>query len=325
MRLQILKLLTVTLLFGALSATPSLLIAQSDNNEKSSLVVELDIDQLRASQLMKTIDLEKEVFAQFLPFDMEKVKRIYATAQSPKDLQNVSEMESGQPLPFNFLLQVDYKDKDSAKAMLSTVNDQGAKEVEHGGRKFLTPEDGEAPPNLLAHVTDKNRFEVGTKGYILKDSRDFLSTTLAEIWRKNSKSNAVRLSVDVESNREFINQSLKVARKGSPASMQALFAMVDDLATLSLSIDLDSENLLTIVATGKDESGTKNLNAAINGLLGLGRMFGGQMAADPKLDEQSKATMKELLASFKTSTSGNTVTVKIPRPKGFEELVKKMR
>ena len=325
MRLQSWNLLTVFLFLSTLTASPALLLAQSDNNEKSSLVVDLDIDQLRASELMNAIDFKNGIVAQFLPFDMEKVKRIYGTAQSPKAIQKLTEMETGKPIPFNFLVQVQYKDEQSAKAMLDSMSDQGSKEVERGGKKFITPEDGEAPPNLLAHVGQNNRFEVGTEGYILKDTRDFLSSSLAEIWRKNSKSNAVRLSIDIESNRKFINEALKVARKEAPASMQGFLTMFDDMATLSLSLDLDSGNLLTLVATGKDENGTRNLNASLDGLLGLGRMFGGQMAANPDMDEQSKATLKEILDSLKTSTSGNTVTIKVPRPKGFEEMIKKMQ
>ena len=203
MRLQSWNLLTVFLFLSTLTASPALLLAQSDNNEKSSLVVDLDIDQLRASELMNAIDFKNGIVAQFLPFDMEKVKRIYGTAQSPKAIQKLTEMETGKPIPFNFLVQVQYKDEQSAKAMLDSMSDQGSKEVERGGKKFITPEDGEAPPNLLAHVGQNNRFEVGTEGYILKDTRDFLSSSLAEIWRKNSKSNAVRLSIDIESNRKF--------------------------------------------------------------------------------------------------------------------------
>ena len=209
--------------------------------------------------------------------------------------------------------------------MLKSIEEQGSKEVKKNGNTYISPADGEAPPNLMAWLASDKTFELGTEGYVASKGRDFLSSSLAKVWKSNPKSNAIRLSVDVESNRKFVNEAMKMARQQAPPSVQGFLGMVDDLSTLSLAIDVDSKDLVVLTATGKDESNAKNLDAAINGLLGMGRMMGQQALNNPDMDEASKKTMTELLGSLKAETKGNTVTLRVPKPEGFEAMLKKMQ
>lgn len=321
------RTLSVCLLLSLATLLPTNATAQSDvaDKDRSSVIVEIDLQRLMKSPLVKKEQLQQLSQLGVLPFDPGKAKRVFATAQAPSDFSEVATMEPGKPLPFNFIMQVDFADSESAKSMLEPMEKVGSKEVKKNGKTFLAPDDPSAPENLWAHIAKEKTFEMGTEDYITKNSRDFLSKKLNSIWSKNPKPNAIRISIDVESNRKFVKEAMKVARREAPPQMQGFLAIVDDVSTLSLAVDLDNANLLSIVATAKDEESTKNLNAAINGLLGMGRLMGTQALSAGDMDEASQNTMKELLGSLKTKVNANEVTVTVPKPAGFKAMMEKLQ
>lgn len=318
--------LTVCMLLAFSMLLPNNLVAQSDiaNKDRSSLIVELDLKRMMTSPLVDKEQLGQLQQMGILPFDVTNANRVFATVQFPDDFIKLT-VPRGKALPFNFLMQVDFADAESAKNMIEPLRDIGVTEVEKNGKTFLAPKGEDAPENLLFHAGKEKSVEMGTEDYITKNSRDFPTKKLASLWSKNAKPNAIRLSIDVESNRKFVTQAMEVARERVPPTMQGLLGAVDHLATISLSADFDNANLLSIVATGKDEESTKTLNAAINGLLGMGRLMGNQSLSAGNMDEESKNTVKQLLDSLMTKVSGNEVRVTVPKPAGFDAMIKKLQ
>lgn len=102
-------------------------------------------------------------------------------------------------------------------------------------------------------------------------------------------------------------------------------AMMDHARAVSLRLDLDGKDLLEAVLEGKDEKSARNVEAAMRELLdSLKQVFApashGPEAEDgPAAGESPLAMARQLTERASLSRHGDVVTVRVPRPAGFEE------
>ena len=308
--------------------------AQSDektgelkDSERSSIMFDFNVKKLRDHKLMKDFDLKEMMKQQNIPenedFDVTKVNRIQGGIQIPADAASL-QPQPGEDLKTNFFFKIEFTDSSAANQMIDSFKTKGSIEHLVDGKIFYSPPDGSAPPNLRMHLASENTVEMGTERYVFLKNRNVVSAKLAENWKQMPNDAAIRLSIDIESNREVVNQMMEQAKAAGGPQAEPFLMLVDDLAALSLGIDFDSEKMLMLRAVGNDSEGTEKLRSGIDGMLGMGKFAGMQGLSQAPIDEDARKVFNEMLKSLKATAEGNTVQVDINKPAGFDETIAKM-
>jgi len=319
--------LFLTMFFGVACCVPAFAQSQLPEKKKAVLAFDIRLDKLRQNKLVESLKLDEGVGpVQVNPsnFPIEKITRIFGAVSAPESVEEAQKIGQGggEDLPINFFVRVQFADEATAKAAFDEMSQKG-QEVEHNGKTYLKPPEGEedAPPNMLAHLADAKTLEVGTEAYILLPNRKVFTPPLTQVWGKMND-DAIRVAIDLESARELVDQAMAMAKEGAPKEANMYLGLVDDIAGLQLSIDLDSKNLLTLVATGRDADSTTHLKGGLDALLGLAQGFGKQ-GIQAIEDKEMADVASAILGSLKSAQQGNDVTVAIPKPTGFEAAVTK--
>lgn len=295
------------------------------DGERASIMFDLNLKEIMENPLMKDFNIKDAMAAQGLPdnqeFDITKVNRIFGGVQIPTDPADL-QPTPGQDLPMNFFMRFEFADSDSATQMVDSVKNQGSKEHTVNGKTYYSPDDAQAPPNLRLHKVNSSTVEMATERYALLKDRNVISKQLGNYWKQLPKDTAIKICIDLESNREVIDTMMAQAKLGAPPSAEPFLSLVDDLAGFTMGMDFDSDKLMTLRASGKDSEGTEKLQNAIDGLLGMGKFMGQSQLAN--MDEGSKKVFGEILKSLKANSEGNTVSVDVVKPEGFDDVVKGM-
>ena len=273
---------------------------------------------------MEDFDINQAMAQSGIPANQDinitKVNRIFGGIQLPTD-PSAMQVMPGTDLPINFFVRIKFEDSETANEMMDSVKEKGSKTHELNGKTYFSPDDGQTPPNLRLHKVDDTTVEMGTERYVMLKDRNVNSKPLSQYWAQVPKSSAIRLSVDLESNREMIDQVVEMAKANAPSDAAPYLRLLGDLAGLTLGIDFESETMLMLRASGKDEAATEKLSSGIDGILGLGRFFGGQSLSNAPLDDAAKGVFKDVLDSLKANTDGNVVNVDIKKPSEFDKVV----
>ena len=313
-------------------ASPSSAIAQSkdgplSDNERASVMFDFNLKELREHPLMKDLDINEMMASRGIPqsdgFDVTTVNRIFGGMQIPDD-PAAMQPQPGQDLQTNFFMRFEFADSTSADKMVDSIKTQGAKTHEVNGTTYYSPDDAQAPPNMRMHKVNQSTVEMATERYALLKDRNVISKPLGNYWKQLPSDTALRLCIDLESNREVIDVLLDQAKSGAPPNAEPFLNLVNDLAGFTFGMDFDSEKLLTLRASGKDSEGTEKLRDAIDGLLGMGKFMGQSSLSGSPLDDDAKKVFGEILKSLKANSEGNTVSVDITKPEGMDEVIKGM-
>ncbi|MCH2181852.1 MAG: hypothetical protein MK108_07595 [Mariniblastus sp.] len=311
----------------SLSTLPVEAWSQSSASDNNAVVrFDFNLKRLRQNPLVGNAGAD-QMLQQMLPpqqataIDLKKIERIYGGMEAPASIQKVQGimMAPSPPdkLPINFFIRVVFSDKDAANAMLDSLKENG-RAVESNGKTYIAPPPNE-PQNMRAHLVDANTFELGTTDYVTRSNRDVFTKALNAHWDLLPKTDAVRIAADVGGMQALFDEGMGMARDQAPPAMMGLVQMGQDLAGLSVSMDMDSKQMLSVAFVAKDSKGAENMEDGLNGLLGLAKMQAQQGMA--MLQDDQKAAAKQVMDALNAKAEGNAVMIQIPKPDGFEEMI----
>ena len=303
---------------------------QSDIAEKDQAVLQFDLQlgKLRDSELAGAMNIEEQMSNIDMsgPFDAESLKkldRVFGAVSAPADMMSMMGMAPGDDLPIQFFVRFEFSDSEAASAMMEEIADDSEGES-RDGKTYYRPPEGD-PQNIVAYQLDDKTVEMGTDGYVFQQSRDFSTPSLSKIW-DGMPNEAIRVAADLEGAADFISQVVEMGKENAPPMARGMIGLVDHAASLQISMDLDSNHLLTMIAVGKDEDRAEELRGGLDGLMGMAKFAGQQGLSDLKeQDEDAAKTMKQILDSLTATREGTDVKVQIPKPDGFADFVKKMQ
>lgn len=321
------KGLTLCLLM-LLTSIPAISPAQTGSADGEAVIMfDFNLDRMRQNELVKNAGVadmlqnSDAALPEIFPTDPEKVSRIYGGMTAPasmQDAQSVMTPNNTDKLPVNFFVRVVFTDKEAATAMLDSMKESG-NTIEENGKTYVTPPAND-PQNLRAHLVDDKTFELGTTEYVTRSDRNVFTKALLANWKELSDTDAIRISFDIAGMQGLFDEGLDLARDSAPPEMFGVIEMGTNLAGISLGIDMDSENMLTVIANGKDSDATESLKDGLNGLMAVAKMQApGMMAMIP--DDQQKKAAQQVVDALKAKSKGNSVMIKIPKPDGFEEII----
>jgi hypothetical protein len=172
---------------------------------------------------------------------------------------------------------------------------------------------------MLAQKIDGKTLEMGTEKYVTRADREVGTDGLNKAWEK-TPDHAIRLVVDVDGMEALKEEIIDMVAEMQPQAI-AYVELLNNVSNIRLTIDLDGDELLTLCATGKDEEMAEEFADGIDSLLMFGKM-GMNPANAP--NEEAASVMKEIGEALEAKLEGTEISVRIPRPEGFNEMVEGM-
>ena len=322
-------MLSCLILIGSLCGQS--VVAQSEalkDAERSTIVFDVNVKKFRDSSMMKDFDLKRMMNKLNVPntndVEVSKMNRVYGSIQVPESPLTLH-IGPGEDLPLNFYLRFEFKDKDSAEEMFNEIKDGGSDTHEVNGKTYYSPNDGRTPPNLRLHRIDDTTFEMGTEKYVMQSDRNFLTKRLADFWKQVPGSTAMRLSLDIESNRAAVSELIEMAKLNVPAEVEGMLNLVGDMHAFTMGVDLDAKKMLMLRASAKDSEATEKLRKGLDGILAMGKYAGMQQVQNSDMEEEEKKTLTTMLSGLKATADGNVVSINIEKADGLENVVDRLK
>ena len=317
-------LLALGLLLPRLAAGQS---NELDAADRAHIIYDVSLDEIRNSELAKDLNLEENLQGDVLPpsedFDITTLSRVYGAFQLPESVEALMSMGPNDDLPMNFFVRMEFNDPRGIEQILEEItDDEDTRVTERGGQTYYSPPEGQGPGNLMVTRVDERTLEIGTPTYLYLEDRNVVTEKAKAAWVKLPEE-AVRLSVDLSDSQELIDGAMGMLRMTAGDEAGDLFEFVKDLRSLNFHMDPGSDALFTLFATASSEAKAEEVKGVVDGLLFMGRMTAKQgIRAMPVEDEDAKKMMNSVVDSLKATSSGEKVTISIPKPEGFEDMIK---
>ncbi len=293
-----------------------------ETKEQSVIRFEVNMDKIVNSELGKQLDLEGKM--QTLPgvdpeeMDPASIARVFGSLSLPDNIQAFQGMGPGSDLPMELFTRVEFSDSEALGSALKKMGED-SEEVEVGGKKFMKPSDPEAPQGMLAQKIDDKTMEIGTEKYVTRADREVSTDGLSKAWAMAPK-HAVRIVVDVDGMEALKEELIDMVAQVQPQAV-AYAELLNNVSNLRITIDLDSDELLTLCATGKDEDMAEEFADGLDSLLMFGKMG---LDASNAPNEEAATIMKAISGAMEANLEGKEVSIRIPRPEGFNKFIQGM-
>lgn len=317
--------LTLAVLFMAtVFGSANLSLAQSDlaDSDRATVLFDLRLGKMRDGDFMASMADKMAEVEEMIPageFDIKSLDRIFGAMTLPDDMAGFEAMQQG-PEGIEFFVTLKFNSTDAADDLMTTIEGD-SEEVEIGGATFFKPPEVE---NMLAHRVDETTIEIGSPMYLQQSTRRLFTAGLAEAF-KNTPDYGIRICADLAGESGLVQEIMEQAKaeSGGDAMAGTMIDMIDNAANLRISMDFDSENLLSIHAKGVSEDDAEELRGGLDGILGMAK-FGGMNAVNEIPDPELKEVAGGILNSLAAKREGDEVMIDIPRPEKLEKAAEAM-
>ncbi|MEM9942710.1 MAG: hypothetical protein AAF939_14195 [Planctomycetota bacterium] len=257
--------------------------------------------------------------------DPSKMDRLFGAMTLPGSVQEAMGLQMGQ-FPMELFARMKFDDTAEAEKFLNMAKEDNSGTIEKNGKTYYkTPDEG--GPMMLLHAIDANTIEVGTEEFVTDDPSVMpFSDGLKSAWSNVPKDQSLRLVLDLDGAKDLINEAVEMGKQqGGDPMTQAYLELVDNIKDLRISLDLVGDNLLTIQAAGVDAEQAEEFKEGLDALLGTAKLAGGAGLIQLKdANPDAAAVGKSILDSLNAKLDGTEVSVVVPKPAKFDEVVSKL-
>ncbi|MFM7116351.1 MAG: DUF1559 domain-containing protein [Planctomycetota bacterium] len=301
----------------------NLAVAQSANPVRpASFSFSADIEKVKSSFLGPMMaDWEKESVRSGPQAIVAAAQSISGSLSFPGSVQDLMTMGPQEPIPFDFMVQVDFADAAKMSTVWSEI-EENFEAVEVDGMKGFRLE-GETP-NMMFTKLDDDSMAIGTSGYLKKGVKDLNSKPVADLLNSLPK-HAVRVALDMGAAADLMDEFNEMMQGQIPPEAAPFIEVAMKIDAVKLSLDMEDEKMMVLGIRGKDEEATKEIFGTIDGLLNMAKFAAGAQIAQMKEDSPKTAeVVSTLIASLKPKNEGNEMTMVVPRPAGMNEMLKEV-
>jgi len=291
-----------------------------ETKEKSVVRFEVNLDKIVNSELGKQLDLQDKL--QNLPgmdpeedMDPSTISKVFGSTSLPDNIAAFQEMAMGGALPMDFFARTEFSNGEALDATIKQMAEK-SEDVTVGGKTFMKPTDEDSPEGMLAHKVDSTTLEMGTEKYLTRADREVSTDGLNAAW-KMAPDHAVRIVVDVDGMPALKEELIDMVAQNM-GNMVDYAELLNNITNLRITVDLDSDELLTLCATGKDEELAEEFADGLDSLL-----FSAKMFLDPNRapNEEAANIMTTIKDALQAKLDGKEVSIRIPRPEGFNKFI----
>ncbi len=323
--------LMVVLITNQLSAQSAL-----DVNDQATVAFDLNLDQIKNSKLAKGvgIDAVNEILRELQEenpiedLDIRHAKRIRGAVNLPDSMEVFEQMDRGQSV-LEFLVEMEFDDEQLLQDFKREIKSEFQRQDVGGNREFYKPVRGpEAVRKIGVEFASGNRIMIGTDKYFEAGLNNVNTARLSRIW-SSAPNHAFKAAVDIQGSSKLIKQVVEEIKNDAPRDMAVMvagyFDLVNNASDLVITMDLDSDHLLTLNSNAVGEDAADELHQGLDSLMALAKFSGRSWAKMMPVDEPE---IQEFLIGFfnslKAERNGNVVSIKIPKPAKMDELIVKM-
>ena len=301
----------------------NLAVAQSANPVRpASFSFSADIEKVKSSFLGPMMaDWEKESVRSGPQAIVAAAQSISGSLSFPGSVLDLMTMGPQEPIPFDFMVQVDFADAAKMSTVWSEIEENFEAFEEDGMKGFRL--EGETP-NMMFTKLDDDSMAIGTSGYLKKGGKDLNSKPVADLLNSLPK-HAVRVALDMGAAADLMDEFNEMMQGQIPPEAAPFIEVAMKIDSVKLSLDMEDEKLMVLGIRGKDEEATKEIFGTIDGLLNMAKFAAGAQIAQMKEDSPKTAEVASaLIASLKPKNEGNEMTMVVPRPAGMNEMLKEV-
>ncbi len=324
------KITTFFSVLLAIVATSPLFGQSIPKEQQAEVAFEIQMSRFRDSPLYDTMKdaIERSPALAEAPadFDWEKVEAVFVAIALPENMDGVMALQNVEQtgeVTTGLFARIKFVDSAGADQMEGMIKDDSDIKTIDGKSYFSPKAEGNGPKNVLAHRADKTTMVFGTESYITTGVGNHLLSPGLQAALDKMPNDGFRLAVDLENASAMIGEVVEMAKANADNPMAAgVLNLILSANDIRLSMDLAGGDLLTLAATCKDEENATKFHEGLDGLLGMGKMFGA--GGVEQLKQQSPdagRVLGEILKSLKANREGNDVVLAIPKPEGFEKAV----
>ena len=315
-------------------------VPQLAEYQKSVALIDIRVDQLikdsvAAGVLQKAIDQMKleGLFGDIKLAEIDRVFGAFCLSESIEKAMLQRDNPDKHGFPIEYFVRVKFRDSDSLERMQTRWTNRLSKVTLFDGKEYLTgitfDPHGLHLPFLLAQRVDKTTFEFGTQTYLLQPKRDFFTARLKTAFAAAPK-DSIRLVVDLETRRKFLQQVATMAREKLTPDASAYFNLIENAKSLMITSSLSSENLLSMIAEANNDSDAEELAEGIDGLIGIAKVelektFSQMAPLVTSEIEEPLRKLKGVVETLAATQSGSTVKVLVKKPEGFAEAMNNLQ
>ena len=296
---------------------------QSDlaDEDRATAMFDIQFNKMRDGDFAEEMGDEFDDLFSSMPKDgmkPEQVNRISGMMTIPNSLDEFQQMESSPMAGMDYLFKMEFVDSEATETMLAKMKEEG-ESVEIDGKTYITNSEIEG---MLGQKVNDTTIEMGTQKYLSQTTRDLLSANLKTAFSK-TEDVGFRFVIDLASESDLIAEAMAMAttQSGGDPMAAGMIQLMDNMADLRLTFDLDAPKMLSLAMTGKDEEQAIELQGGLDGILGMAKMFGGQATQDIPDPELAKAA-KGIVMGLKATRDGNNVAIDIARPANLEDAIR---
>jgi hypothetical protein len=313
-------LFLLTTLFCLVLET-NLAVAQSANPVRpASFSFSADIEKVKSSFLGPMMaEWENESVRSGPQAIVAAAKSISGSLSFPGSVQDLMTMGPQEPIPFDFMIQVDFADAAKMSTVWSEIEENFEAFEEDGIKGFRLERE---TPNMMFTKLDDDSMAIGTPGYLKKGGKDLNSKPVVDLLNSLPK-HAVRVALDMSAAADLMDEFNEMMQGQIPPEATPFIEVAMKIEALKLSLDMEDEKLMVLGIRGRDEEATKEIFGTIDGLLNMAKFAAGAQIA--RMKEESPKTaevVSALIASLKPKNEGNEMTMVVPRPAGMNEMLK---
>ena len=300
----------------------NLVVAQSANPVRpASFSFSADLEKVKSSFLGPMMsDWENQSVSSGPQAIIAAAKSISGSLSFPGSVQDLMTMGPQEPIPFDFMVQVDFADAAKMSTVWGEIEKNFEATEEDGLKGFRLR--GAETPNMLFTKMDDDSMAIGTPGYLKKGGKDLNSKPVADLL-SSLPTHAVRVALDMGAAADLMDEFNDMMQGQIPPEAAPFIEVAMKIEAVKLSLDMEDEKLMVLGIKGKDEEATKEIFGTIDGLLNMAKFAAGAQIAQMKKDSPKTAeVVSALIASLKPKNEGNEMTMVVPRPEGMNEMLK---
>jgi len=300
--------------FVAMAILTAPVFAQTDTKAaKADVVFELSLSKFLDLPMVQKSRFDKKVekaITKSVPNDLyfTKLVRVFACLRLPKNLEKLEDIHTSKGNDMEFLIRLEFATANAAQQMIEKSRAEGS--------TYL-------PADVAIYKVNEKTLELTSKGFAGQSIDALLSAPLATAWKAMPDA-GLKVSIDSVEARGFLKQLVKAGKKRfDPYPINVAF--MDLLLTtdnINLSFDLASANLLTLKVSGSGEDTLTDINDGLKSMLSIVKLA--LRSATSRVlpaASQPAVVFNKLADDMSVTRNGNTFTLLIPRPEGFDEAV----
>lgn len=286
---------------------------QVDDNvpadKKAIVAINIDVQQLYKNQLVKSlVDLGMKEAGPGAPFTPDEITKISAFVAAPKGMDPVSLSK------INFYAYAGFNNQTATGKIKALMLAEEGREVTVGGKSLIAPPEDSG----MYFDVQPNYIVAGTEDYLTSPSNQFSTKQLADTYSALPKS-PVRIVIDLDGARELLDQVSEMAKANADIFTKPYVSLIDEVATIAITSDLDNDSILRIQLSGHNEDEAGKIKQKLDALIGLGKQLSESAPVGP-----SEQILLGAAKDVEAKQNGKSVTVEIKKPEGFEASVLKM-